>query len=368
MSEAFFDPSAAAAVRGPSAGALLKQAREAAGLHVAALAVSMKVPVRRLEALEADRWDELPDAVFIRALAASVCRTLKIDPAPVLERLPQVSQRVVEDRPGINQPFHDPRSGGSGGLFTEMSRPLLGAIVALVVAAALIAAQPIWGPWMAERGRAAGAGNGNGSSEAPVATLPAAVAVPATVSSLPRTGPLPAVAPEASSSAATAAAAPLPAAASAPVVVASSPKPAALPAVPAPVASAAPPALAQAPSAAASRGAAPAASLPAAAPAAIPPPSAPGVYVRAASAPVGSTPPELISVRVSAEVWVSITDGKGQSLIRRTVQPGEALAASGALPLFVVVGRVQSAQVQVRGKAFDVVGISKDNVARFEVR
>ena len=49
---------------GVTAGALLRQAREAAGLHVAALAVALKVPVRKLEALEDNRWDVLPDLVF----------------------------------------------------------------------------------------------------------------------------------------------------------------------------------------------------------------------------------------------------------------------------------------------------------------
>jgi hypothetical protein len=34
-----------------TAGALLREAREAQGLHVAALAVAMKVPVKKLEAL-----------------------------------------------------------------------------------------------------------------------------------------------------------------------------------------------------------------------------------------------------------------------------------------------------------------------------
>ncbi|MDB5966089.1 MAG: hypothetical protein JWQ72_2589, partial [Polaromonas sp.] len=76
------------AVQTPSAGSLLRRAREAAGLHIAALALALKVPVKKLEALEADRYDELSDAVFVRALAASVCRNLKIDPAPVLQRLP----------------------------------------------------------------------------------------------------------------------------------------------------------------------------------------------------------------------------------------------------------------------------------------
>ena len=71
------------ASRQPSAGTLLRQAREAAGMHIGALSVSLKVPVKKLEALEADRLDLLPDAVFARALAASVCRTLKADPGPI---------------------------------------------------------------------------------------------------------------------------------------------------------------------------------------------------------------------------------------------------------------------------------------------
>src|SRR6059036_2717399 len=86
-----------------SAGSLLREAREAAGLHVATLAVALKVPVRKLEALEDDRYDQLPDAVFVRALASSVCRTLKIDAQPVLERLPQTATpRLVQLDEGIN--------------------------------------------------------------------------------------------------------------------------------------------------------------------------------------------------------------------------------------------------------------------------
>ncbi|HYE38489.1 MAG TPA: helix-turn-helix transcriptional regulator, partial [Ramlibacter sp.] len=56
------------ATDGVTAGALLRDAREAAGLHVATLAANLKVPVRKLEALEEDRYDLLPDAVFVRAL------------------------------------------------------------------------------------------------------------------------------------------------------------------------------------------------------------------------------------------------------------------------------------------------------------
>ncbi|MCS6811732.1 MAG: DUF4115 domain-containing protein [Tepidimonas sp.] len=70
------------------AGAQLRQARERAGLHIATLAATLKVPVQRLQALEAGAYDALPDATFTRALALSVCRALKIDPAPILAALP----------------------------------------------------------------------------------------------------------------------------------------------------------------------------------------------------------------------------------------------------------------------------------------
>src|SRR5512140_1967919 len=98
-----------AAEDGVSAGTLWRRAREAAGRHVAALAVSLKVPVRKLEALEADRYDLLTDAVFVRALAGSICRNLKIDPQPVLERLPQMAApRLAGASDSINAPFRAP--------------------------------------------------------------------------------------------------------------------------------------------------------------------------------------------------------------------------------------------------------------------
>ena len=85
-----------------SAGALLRQARQAQGLHIAALAAAIKVTPRKLELLEADRYDELPDATFVRALAQTVCRSLKIDAAPVL------GDRLLEVR--YEEVLADPRS------------------------------------------------------------------------------------------------------------------------------------------------------------------------------------------------------------------------------------------------------------------
>lgn len=118
----------------PSAGAMLKTAREASGLHIAALAVAMKVPVRKLEALEADRFDQMPDAVFVRALAAGVCRALKIDAAPIMERLPKsVAPRLGNDDRGINAPFTVPNNARGIAVPDFLAKPAVLAVIALML-------------------------------------------------------------------------------------------------------------------------------------------------------------------------------------------------------------------------------------------
>ena len=122
-----------------SGGALLRQAREQAGVHVAALAVAIKVPVRQLEALEQDRLDLLPDHTFARALAASVCRHLKADAAPILAALPQSAPRSVTVSPGLNEPFRTPGVPGASGWRERLTRPsVLAALGLLLAALALI--------------------------------------------------------------------------------------------------------------------------------------------------------------------------------------------------------------------------------------
>ena len=128
-----------AANDGVTAGTLLRRAREATGLHVAALAVSLKVPVRKLEALEEDRWDLLTDAVFVRALASSVCRTLKIDPQPVLERLPQpTAPRLLKVEDGIGTPYRAPSDGSPPSWLDHVTKPVFLAVFALLLGALVL--------------------------------------------------------------------------------------------------------------------------------------------------------------------------------------------------------------------------------------
>src|SRR5665647_620633 len=123
----------------PSAGAMLRSAREAQGLHIAALAVALKVPVNKLEALETDRFDLLPDTVFVRALAASICRTLKIDPAPILESLPlTIAPGLKTDALGINAPFRMPGDGFGSSFLNQFSRPLMLAVLVFLTGAIVL--------------------------------------------------------------------------------------------------------------------------------------------------------------------------------------------------------------------------------------
>ncbi len=293
----------------PSAGSLLRQAREAAGLHVAALAVSLKVPVRKLEALEGDQYEQLPDAVFARALASAVCRTLKIDPQPVLDRLPQsAAPRLVQAREGLNEPFRAPGDVVVPAWREHLLRPVTLVVGVLLVGALVIALLP------ALRG-----------GEAPaVAQKPEPQAAPMAAPVLVQAAP--AVVEPAASPARPPAQEPVPAAAAQP----------AQPAAPVPSAALAPAAATPAPAAAASAAAA----------------VTDGIIVFKATGPS----------------WIEVVDSQGRVPLRRLLAAGETAGASGSLPLAVTVGSANTTAVEVRGKRFDLAPLARDNVARFEVK
>ncbi|MGJ7495863.1 helix-turn-helix domain-containing protein [Variovorax sp. RT4R15] len=196
-----------------TAGDMLRQAREAHGLHVAVVAAALKVPTQKLEALENDNIDALPDPVFARALAASVCRALKIDPAPVLAKLPGAlrpgladADRTISTHIRSGAPHQGRSSGGA-----LPSRALMAVVILLLVGAAAL----FWLPqavfdqlsgtvsrWMAR------------SESTAASTEPANAASPATAGTVVEsvTPPAPAVEPMPPPAAAPIAAAPAPAA------------------------------------------------------------------------------------------------------------------------------------------------------------
>ena len=74
----------------PGIGSLLRAAREAKGLPIAAVAQSLKLSTRQVEALEADDWSHLPGGVFVRGFIRNYARFLAIDPDPLLAALDAV--------------------------------------------------------------------------------------------------------------------------------------------------------------------------------------------------------------------------------------------------------------------------------------
>jgi len=306
-------PLEAADITHKTAGDMLREAREAHGLHIEMVAAALKVPPQKLLALEADDIASLPDPVFARALASSVCRALRIDPAPVLAKLPTTQKVSLADADRTlktNISSGTPRWTGSGRSSGGLpSRALLTVVVLLLIGAGALfwLPQSVFDQLGASVSRltARGAADGAATNDA-AADAPAAPGGPGVVA---QTAPAQPVAPSGSASAA-----------------------------------GEPPAAAAAPNAAA---ATPVATAPAVAPAA--------------------SSQQLVFV-AREECWITVTEAGGKQLLRRSLKAGETVGLSGALPLSVVVGRASSVDVQVRGKPFDLKPVTKSGgVARFEV-
>lgn len=129
---------AGAATAEASAGAMLRQMREAAGVHAAVLASVLKVPQQKLEALESDRLDALPDVTFARGLAAAICRAFGVDSAPVLARMPMAGNRLRTQESDLNQSFRSAGDRPRSMLASGPSRPLMIVVGLLLVGAALL--------------------------------------------------------------------------------------------------------------------------------------------------------------------------------------------------------------------------------------
>lgn len=296
-----------------TAGAMLREAREAARVQLPSLAATLKVPPGKLEALEADDYAAFPDHVFMRALAMGMCRTLHVDAAPVLAALPRTELKSLSKTgAGINatvkERSHFRSSGMSFGGSSHGSRKVVAGVLVLLAAAAAVYFVPL------HQG-----GDAGSQADAPAAPAVAGASGAAgTTPSAPVVAEVPAaVAGNAGEGAA------------APVQPAATPPAAAETATPV----------------------AAAAEAPAPAPAAVP--------AQASGA--------VLEMRASAQSWVKVKDAKGKVVLEKTLAKDEAVTASGELPLSVIVGNAKGTQVLVRGEPLNIAG-TRDNVARFEVK
>lgn len=306
-----------AAATATSAGALLRAAREREGLHLGVLAATIKVAPAKLQALEQDRYDELPNATFTRALAQSVCRSLKIDPRPVLALLPQADAAALDGTVGrLNEPFRERGARGEGAGLTRVSKPMFWAGGLLLLAALVVGLVP---SSLLER------------VTAPSAPPSAASAVAAGASAVAAPGVTPGATPGAT-----------------PGVVPDHPP---LAQADAGDASAAAPSIAASPWAPQAAQAASAATTPEAA-ASVP------------LAPVAG----LLTVRATAPSWIEIVDAEDRVLLSRVVGAGESVQLEGRPPLRVRIGNAEATALFLRGQPVDLAPHTRVNVARLELR
>jgi cytoskeleton protein RodZ len=314
-----------------TAGGLLRQARQAQGLHIAALAAAIKVTPRKLELLESDQIDALPDATFARALAQTVCRALKIDAAPVLALLPPPSgYRLSQLGEGLNMTYRDQPGRLASAHWAGLANSTLWVAILLVVAAGVVYLLP--SDWI-ERVQAIAAPAAH--PEASVAVL--AASAPATTELVPvAVPPTPsAVAVE-----------PVEPAASAAVV-----ETVALPASATSVEAVAPPASAVA-------------AMPAVA----------EVVASAAAASAASALPApdsnvgLLQLRTTAASWIEVIDAQGKVLLSRVLAPDESLTLDGAAPLKLKIGNAAGTRLVFRGESVDLASFTRNNVARLELK
>jgi cytoskeleton protein RodZ len=284
-----------------SAGQMLKQARLDAGLHIAALAVSLKVPVKRIEALENGHFELLPDMVFVRALTSSICQALKIDSTPILGKLPKASlPKLNHDDVAISRRIDLTSTGktsAEGKLFK--STWLIGFLLLCMGAAGIY----FWPKF--------------DSIGLPSMELPSISLLPKNQHdvgvSQAREELVPTESLVASKSATTSLAVP--------------PAPSVLPNM---------------------------------APANTPDSTAVSV------ASVASTE-NLVIFKASGQTWVEVKNVRGNTIFKKLLNEGEVAGTNGALPLAVTVGKADATKVEIRGKPLDLVPLTKNNVAKFEV-
>ena len=306
-----------------TAGAILRQAREAARMQLPTMAAMLKVPQHKLEALEADQYEAFPDHVFMRALAMGMCRNLHIDAEPVLALLPRTALKSLSNAGGginetVKERSHFKSSGTPLDSREGSSRKIIAGVLLLLAAAAAVYFVPL--QQSAEGGSASQEAAQSGA-QPPAAGVVVESGSVVTPSETPAEG-----------------AAPLP-------------------------------------SALAANETAPAAPATTAAPAASESPVAPAApAVAAAVAPEATTGSSsaatkgsVLEFKAVTQSWVKVKDASGKVVLEKTLAKDESVTAEGTLPLSVIVGNARGTQVMVRGEPFDI-STTRDNVARFEVK
>jgi cytoskeleton protein RodZ len=274
-------------------------------MHLAVLSVTLKVPVRQLEALEADELDPGKGPVFYRGLASSVCRHLQTDAVPILALLPQSTAQLKPLGRSV-EPFETEGSLGISSIpwgRMASSKVFWGAaLMVLLTGAFLWLPAPSQWAWMDDIKSLMADEVISQEVIEPIVVTPALVlGTPTPLTDAPTTA---------------AAAAPSVAAASAPAPV--QPTPAAQP------------------------------------------------TSSVVAAPFGPGPEWVFSA--TADSWLEVRNAQKAVVWSGVVKAGESARIQSPLPVSVVVGRAQVVTATLRGQPFDLKPHTQVAVARFEVK
>ena len=117
-------------------GEELARARAALGYTIADVTQQLKFAARQIEALEQGRYEELPAGTFARGMVRAYARLLKLDPAPLVERIatrvavPDNAAAVAAARRPI--PITDTTRRGNL-IYAALSLAILAAIAAMAL-------------------------------------------------------------------------------------------------------------------------------------------------------------------------------------------------------------------------------------------
>lgn len=102
-------------------GTYLVSGREQAGMSATDISQVTRIPIGSVQALEQERWNDLPETAFIRGFLVNYCRTVGLDDGPALETL----ANVVRDRRQTEKKHPVPEPGPANLLVSSRSKSLL---------------------------------------------------------------------------------------------------------------------------------------------------------------------------------------------------------------------------------------------------
>ncbi|AUB80822.1 RodZ domain-containing protein [Candidatus Thiodictyon syntrophicum] len=300
-------------------GRRLRVQRQSRGIEIERIAAQLHLRVATVEALEQDRYQDLPGPVFVTGYLRNYARLLGLDAEPLIAAF-----RTAHPDPepvGLRvSPLPRQEIGSSHILVRLISLALLAAVVTMLA---------LWWQNRAELLSSLTPGDASGLA----LTTPANTPPPLDQTSAPATQG---------------------AAAAGPAL----PLPAATGAGPEPERSAA---LALPPAPPATQAQGPAVATPDA------PPDA--TRTGATAEPAAGTPngpPGEVAMSFSAATWINVRDATGALILKGQMRKGDTRVLAGSPPYAVVIGNAAALGVTVDGRPVDLAGRARGKDARFK--